>query len=385
MEAERLLRGAEAFVEDYTSDRILKQLQALEGAFLQTIQAPSAETASVFDVAVRELVNVARSGTCAQLSPSGQAILQRLGVAELCGEGLASAIETVPSSGTSPAAAVERLQSLRTRAKAAFDTLSSLRLAMHELGIDASHPPAEEAEVEVRLPGQIFGSNLGGFAIEAKRLDNALRDVVEVVSGSRPALGIRGFSTGSVEIFITVEPGAGLALLMLANQILTLINNIMQNRKLRVELERQGAPTQQIAEWEEKKVENELKRLRDALLKESPLDGPRKNELKGPLSKSLEYLAHRIDNGMDLSVAAEIEPPKPAEDEPDGGGAQPPEPDTPVRMAQRDIIEAMQKRALLPPRGPDPVLALPAPLAEDDEEQGGDAKEAKAGAKRKSS
>ena len=108
-----------------------------------------------------------------------------------------------------------------------------MRDAMQEVNIQARPIPADTAEVEIRLPTECIDDSLRGLAKESVRLDDALLNVVECASSARPPLRIRSLSSGSVEIFLTIDPQSGAAIATLIAALLTLVDRIFQLRKNR--------------------------------------------------------------------------------------------------------------------------------------------------------
>jgi len=372
MNAERLRNAVDAVITDNTSANLVQLLANVESSYTQSVQSPTPQTAEAFSAAKKAFDEALRAGECMRLSPSRIAILERIGAADLCGSGLIEKVDSILATPVTPAAAVQGLQELRARAEKFYQTAGTLRTSLAALTVEGERPPTDAAEVEVRLPFELFDGALGGFAKEAKKLDGALSDVVETISGGRPPITIRSLAGGSVEIFLTVDPVSGVAILGLVTAIFNLINSVLQTRKTRLGLEKDKAPKdvlEPFAKWEQTRVADELARLRDELVAQSKLEKGRKNQLKISLDVSLKYLADRIDRGMDIDVAAFVEEgisPPPTEDN---------TPDSARRTAQRQIAESMKtRRRLLRPA--EPVLALP-PVVEPvvEEEDPGRSKE----------
>lgn len=357
MDVRRLKDTLDAVVADRDQQSIIELLNALVTAFTQSIQAPSTETAEAFVSAHTALDAATKAGLCATLAPSRLAILSQLGASDLCGIGLSRAIDRTLSHYTTPAQAASDLQQLRARLKAFYQTVATLRDSLDALHVEAEQPPTDAAEVEVRLPFEIFKGSLEGFSKESKRLDRALSDLVEVVTGSRPPLRIRSFGSGSVEIFLVIDPKTGAEIVTLVTAILTLISTVLQTRATRTTLEAQSAPKevlQPIEAWEKQRVQDELEKLKGKLL-ERVKDKHRRNELDKALADSLAYLADRIDHGMDVDVSTRVPEADGAADE--NGRTE----------AQKLILEYSKQRALRESREA-PILCLP--LQEEDQSDG---------------
>ncbi len=364
MNAERLRNAADAVIADSKGANLVQLIAGVETTYTQSVQSPSAQTAEAFSTAKSALDAAIRDGECVRLSPSRVAILDKIGAADLCGFGLVQKVDSILLSSVTPAAAVQGLQELRARAQKFYQTATTLRESLSALAIEGEQPPSKAAEVEVRMPFELFEGSLGGLAKEAKQLDRALSDIVETVTGGRPPISIRTLAGGSVEIFVTVDPLSGVAILSLVTSIVNLINSVLQTRKTRLDLERDQAPKEvlePLAKWEQSRVAEELARLREELIGQSKADKGRKNELKKALGDSLRYLADRIDRGMDIEVATLIEEAVAQPDDQAAGALDL------ATAAQRQIAEAMNTRRRLA-RSDQPILALP-PVADDEEEK----------------
>lgn len=367
MNAERLRDVADTVLRDSKNDKLVQLLTALQNSYTQSVQSPSSETAEAFTSSKQALDDAILDGECVRLSPSRIAILERIGGKDLCGTGLLEKVNSILASPVTPASAVEALSELRTEATDFYATIATLRDSLDELAIKGERPPSDAAEVEVRIPFDLFSGSLGGFAKEAKSLDRALSDIVESVSGSRPPIAIRTLAGGSVEVFVTVDPVSGVVILTLVTAIVNLINSVLQTRKTRLDLEKDRAPKEvldPLEKWEQSRVAEELNKLRKEVLAKSKADRGRKNELKNALTVSLQYLADRIDRGMDIEVATLLDASSETESSANDGENV----DAKV-VAQRQIVEAMNSRRRLL-RADKPVLSLP-PIP-DDEEDGPD-------------
>lgn len=366
MEIVHVREAVDAILADYKQGAIVAKLDALVSAYSASVQSPSAQTADAFDGALEGLRHAVKGGRCQRLSQSRQQVLKRIGGAALCGDELVTAVMRALKDSPTPASAIEHLQELRTSVAALQETLTNLRDALNKLKVRAEKGNPDLALVEVSIPGSIFDTNLGPLGKETQLLNRALQDIGEVVNGERPQIKVEGAGTGSVEFYLSVDLGSGAALITLVTAIVNLVNATIELRKKRSALEDSGAPKEvldPLKSWEDERVEAELKRLVDEAIKGSPLEKGRKAEMKKALSNSLQYLADRIDRGMDVDVVVEPSAEQQAATAEDGtAGAVLPE-DT----ARQTISESSGAIKRLN-RGSEPVLRLSSPQPEPDDE-----------------
>src|SRR5688572_12685416 len=106
MNAEHLRNVVDAVTADNGKPRrVQAQLEALENAFTQSVQAPSAATADAFAAAHESFRSAVETSLCGQLSPADLEILEALGADDLCGLGLLSAVDNIIERKGNPAIA----------------------------------------------------------------------------------------------------------------------------------------------------------------------------------------------------------------------------------------------------------------------------------------
>ena len=353
MNVEHLRSVLDSVTADNRKQGIADLLSRLGDEYTQTFQNPTPETAASYEAVEEELKAAIESGQCILLPPSGIAILERLDAVNLCGSGLLKKVRAIVGSAETPAAKVSQLQQLHQRVDKFTQTATAMRDAMQEVNIQAKPIPDDAAEVEVRLPSGFIDDSLGGLAKETGRLNRALLDIVECVSGGRPALKIRSLSSGSIEIFLTIDPVSGAAIATLIAALLGLIDRILQFMTNRLSYQEKGAPEdvlERLAALEQAERDEDLKKLSEALLAKIGNEA-RRNELRDAVTGSVHYLADRLDKGMEVTVA--ILPSAVPEEEPPVNGDE-----ISAERAKWLIAQSMKEVRRIE-RQSEPVLALP--------------------------
>ncbi len=364
MNADRLASVVEAINNDNSAHNILQLLNNLEQTYTVSVQTPDPAHAHNFDAARAAISDAAGDSWVSVLSPSRLRILSTIGGDHFVGPGLEAAVESTIAQSATPSNAIEALQKLRAAAESFFATTSQLAKGFETLRIESEEVAEGEAEVEVRIPSALVSGRLRVFGEEAVKISRSLEQISETATGSPAPIAIRSFDSGSIQIFISLDPVSGAAILTFVTAVVQLMNAIVGARQSRAVLERDEAPAdalRQLREWESERISNELDRIRDELLDKYSGDSGRKNELRTGLSSSLKFLADRIDRGMDISVFSEPEAVE-AESESDETEK------TPAEIAHETIAE-LGADLLKLDRPEEPVLLLDEGVSTDDKSE----------------
>lgn len=297
-----LLRVLVNFNDKYNFANLL---QRLEATYTQSVQAPSPENATAFENAREAIRAATHDFPKGSLTPSRRKMLETIGGTVYYGDNLLNRIQEIITNSDTPSNTVSDIQALRLQAKKFFPALKALNDNLDKLEIGVEDPPSEAAEIEILFPEAMFDGQLRSLVKEARSLENAISDIREVVTGKREPIEIRTLDSGSMDFFLIVDLPTGVQILGFVTAIVLLINSIMQTRINRQSLEQQKLPgkiTKDIKSWEEKRIQEKIDELRDELTLKYKGNVGRKNELNNALSKSLKYLANRIDRGMDIDV-----------------------------------------------------------------------------------
>lgn len=357
MNTERLHSLLRLLIKANNKHNFVDLLQNFENAYTQSVQTPSPENADAFNNALNALRATAHEFPVGSLSPSRRKILEAIGGATYYGEGLALEIDHIIAGSDTPSNAVVEIQNLRSKVNEFFPTIQALDDSLNKLGVGTEDVPKDSAEIEILIPEEMVEGHLNGLVKETRHLDTALSDIREVVTGKRASLDIRSLGSGSLELYLTVDLVTGAYVLNFITGVVLLINSILQTRRDRESLKLQDAPKQIIKEiknWEDKRITDEIDKLRDEILEKYKGEEGRKNELRNALSNSLKRLADRIDRGMDIDVTTAATVGEKGGEEATGEVEQ--------IKAERRSIESIQKDANIISqieRNRAPVLQLP--------------------------
>lgn len=357
MNTERLHSLLRLFIEANKRDNFVSLLQGVEASYIQSVQTPNPENAKAFDNAFNALREVALKFPVGSLSPSRRKLLENIGGSVYYGENLLHRIEEIIRSSVTPSSAIVELQELRAKMTTFFQTIQPLEDNLTKLGVGVEDVPKDSAEIEILIPESMIEGHLGDFVKETGHLNAVFSDIREVVTGQRTPLDIRSLGSGSVELYLTIDLATGAHVLSFVTAVVLLINSIINTRRDRESLKKQDLPDKIIKDikaFEDKRIKEQIDKLRDDLLKQYKGEDERKSELYNALSMSLKRLANRIDRGMDIDVTTAATAEQQEGEEPAGDAKQ--------IKADRRHIESIQKAANTISqieRNKEPVLQLP--------------------------
>jgi len=280
-------------------------VQNVENTYIQAAQSPSPPNADAFNNAKTSLRDAALDYPLSSGSRSRIKHLKSIGGLDYFGENLILRIDNIIASAETPSNAIAEIQQLRSGMSDFFPALKALDDNLNNLKIGTEDIPDDSAEIEVLMPTSIVDGHLDVFIKETRNLNGVFCDIREVVTGKRIPLDIRSLSSGSLELYFTVDLHTAAALLLFITAVIQLINTILRTRQDRESLKQQDAPgsiIKEIKEWEDGRIKDQIDKLRDELLEHYNGKEERKHELSNALSKSLNRLADRIDRGMDIDV-----------------------------------------------------------------------------------
>lgn len=311
MDVHRLRSVLDAVAADNELFEMGSLLKALDTTFSQSIQTPTADTAESLAEAIESIRSASEIGQTAALSENRLDLLREIGGEDFAGPGLLAAVNRAFSAGPSPANIVQALGTLRKGANTFYDHVSELRSRLEALSIEPANSPADEAEIEIRIPAPLYGGSLNGFAKESAMLDKHLSVIVEFASGSRPPLEIRGLDSGSVQLYLSIDHESGVVLVKAIADIVKTYITVQSIRAMRKDAAARAAPAtvaDPLATWENESATTGLTKVRDGILALSKLDKGRKNELKAALLNAIFWLAKQIDKGLNIDVTTAIPP-----------------------------------------------------------------------------
>ncbi|HOE76706.1 MAG TPA: hypothetical protein PLK07_08950 [Rectinema sp.] len=203
------------------------------------------------------------------------------------------------------------------------------------------------------IPRKAVSNCLPELAEELKELSFILNAFSEVATGKKVDLPIRSISSTDLMVYLDAVLPFAACLAVAIERTVTLYKQLLEIRKLREDLRKQGVPDEQtvgIEDYANKLIEGGIEKASVEIIDKfyHQKDGGRKNELLNAVRISLNKIANRIDRGYNLEVR--VEPIQAKEEDT--------KKDQHIREAILTIQSATPKMQFLKLEG-EPILKLP--------------------------
>jgi len=215
--------------------------------------------------------------------------------------------EKIAENPMSPAVVRDHVNQITEIRRQYLENLKSLVDNLEKIGIEVDELEDNETQIGFQIPREIFHNNLDGLILELNAICKIIRAFSEVTTGNIEEIKVGQISTTDPLIFLAQSAPIAFALAKTVEWILAQWKEIEEIRHLR-------AQTAQIKQFTKKEVEtlfdtkikeivdNGIKEKVAEILKSSPLDKGRKNELEKSLKDAIKSLFARIERGMTIEL-----------------------------------------------------------------------------------
>ncbi|MHB8069640.1 MAG: hypothetical protein ACYDIC_17240 [Desulfobaccales bacterium] len=256
-----------------------------------------------------------------RFSPAWRQLLAEIGGEDLFGSSMKSKIEDIFSRNQiTPAVALEELKGFYQRLQSFDLALNNLLSSFRQFAIGNEKLSPGNCEIGILVPRKAVDNRLIPFADELKKLSFILNTLSEVATGKKDNLSIKTISSTDLTVYLDAIPAFAACLAVAVERIVALYKQLLEIRKLRAELQKQGVPDGQTAGIEEHAnslMKNGTENLAAEIVEKfyTNIDAGRKNELINATKIALNSIANRIDQGYNIDVRVEpIEKGKQQED-----------------------------------------------------------------------
>jgi hypothetical protein len=200
-------------------------------------------------------------------------------------------------------------------------------------------------------------------------LNGVFAPFVELTTGSRPGLALRGISSSAFLVFLHSTPAVAACIATAVERVVHLYKTLLEIRLAREQLESSGVTRDELAGVDahaNAHMEAGIAQLADELVEERAaptLDEGRRNELRTEVRLSLNAIANRIDRRYHIDVRVGL-PPEVEEGDEDGEDVPPEDPAT---AAAREEVRAKQEGLRYLNLSGSPILELPEGSPEDEQ------------------
>ena len=334
----------------------MEQLSAALQALTQN-QNPNqrANNEQALGNALKEALKAAEDSEIDDLSPAWKEMLKEIGYADSLGEAVSVRLnESFKQADITPSIVKEEVDELKNEITRLNDAVSKGIEAFEVLSIGAEELDVGDCELGFMIPREAIEYRLDEFADECKEFDFIFGTFSEVVTGHRDHYRISTISSSDLSVFLDSIPAVAALVATAAERIVALYKQILEVRKLRSEMLKQGVNKEEFAaidESQNSKMGSNIEKLAQEIIEKykDKHDSGRANELENSVRISLHKLANRIDRGYHIEVRIG-ELPEP-EDEDD-------KTDEDLQSVAEEIHRAAKKLQFIRLKG-EPILSLP--------------------------
>jgi hypothetical protein len=319
MNTERLHAIATALHKEMTTSQTVAIIEGLCNSLQQVLQQnnhPSYQ--EQLAASLKKVYSSLSACPSDSFSPAWKQLLSEMGGTPFFGLSLKAAVEEIfQRNQITPAVALTELQQLSKRLNAFQQALDQILSAFKQFRIGNEKLEPGECEIGMLIPREAVDNSLNGFAQELKELIFVLNTFSEVATGKPDELSIKTISSSDLTVYLNAHAPFAACLAVAIERIVALYKQLLEIKKIRGELLKQGVPDKQTAgieEYANNAMENGIETLTVEILEKyhPGKDGHRKNELANALRVSLNRIANRVDRGYNIEVR--VEPLKAAPD-----------------------------------------------------------------------
>ncbi len=308
MNAERLHAIMVALNHEMTKGNVAGKMQELINALQSVVNQPHPSHQQSLSQNLKAIYAAVTDTPSDKFSPAWRQILVEIGGESLFGKQLKDNIEKVfARNQITPAVALEELQQLHKRLLAFKNALDQGVSTLRHFKIGDEKLEPGECEIGVLVPRDAVSNQLIEFADELRELGFILNTFSEVATGEKDKLSIRTVSSSDLLVYLQAVAPYAACVAVATERVVALYKQLLEIRKLRLEIQQQGVPDEQttgIENYANQLMENGIEKIAVEIVNEfhKGKDKGRKNELTNAVRISLNKIANRIDRGFNFEV-----------------------------------------------------------------------------------
>lgn len=316
MNAERLHVVLKTLEKEMKEKETVQNIQNLVNALQSVVSNPAASNQQTLANGLKAMYSAVTDTASDKFSPTWRQILTEIGGEPHFGRNLKQNIESIfARNQITPAVALQELQQLHKQLKAFEDALEKGTSALSHFRIGDEALTPGECEIGILIPRQAVDNRLPDFADELNELAFILNTFSEVSTGKKDELSIRSISSSDLLVYLSAVAPYAACLAVAIERTVALYKQLLEIRKLRNEIRKQGVPeadTSGIENYANQLMDNGIKKIAAEIIEQfyKKKDEGRKNELRNAVQISLNQLATRIDEGFNLEVRVQPVPKK---------------------------------------------------------------------------
>ena len=311
MNAERLHAIVLSLSQEMSKNNVVGRMEELINALQRVVNQPHPSHQQSLAQSLKAMYAAVTDAPSDNFSPAWRQILREIDGEDMFGNPLKVDIENVfARNQITPAVALEELQQLHQRLQAFKNALDQISSALQHFKIGDEKLTPGEAEIGILIPRDAVSNQLLDFAKELKELSFILNTFSEVATGKKDDLVIRTISSSDLLIHLQAAAPYAACLAVSVERVVALYKQLLEIRKLKQEIEKQGVPDKEttgIENYANQLMEKGIEKIAIEVVNEHHKKGDkaRKNELTNAVRISLRRFANRVDHGYNIEVRVE--------------------------------------------------------------------------------
>jgi len=312
MHVGRLQGVLESIRMEYSKYSILEEIESLRDELGHVVNSPSSENSNDFKSQYEKIQMVLCECPSNKFSPTQRMIANEIGATKFIGVGLKNRITNiVESNNVTPSSALNEIAKVRENVGGYIESIEAIYYELDRIGLSPKYLKAGEFEGGVSIPRESINSTLEDLSKEFLKVDTFVKTIKEIVGDDPTSPSVTTITSSEWQVFFEFLPEAAACTALAIERIVALYKNHLEIKKLKQGMEEKNLPesiTKPMQEYIDSVVEKKLKDISDEVVNEfyKNNDEGRKNELKIKLSRSLKYVARRIDHGTTFQIDAGI-------------------------------------------------------------------------------
>ena len=312
MHVGRFHAALEDIKQEYKQEQIIELLTQLQSALQQSVSQPTTETATGFKSIYTNITKVLSQSEINTITPTRRMIFDDIGATQNLGNGLLERIRNLISSNQIvPANALSELGVLIEKLTKYIASINNIIDEFEALEIEYEELSSGEFEGGISIPRDAIAPSLDDLSKEFASIDTYVKTINEIVGNETSSPEVKTITSTEWQIFIEYIPEAAACAAFSIERIVALYKNHLEIRKLKMDMDQRELPesiTKPMQEYLDTIVKEKLREIGEEVVDSfyKPDDEGRKNELKTKLTRSLRYVAKRIDHGATFQIDAVV-------------------------------------------------------------------------------
>jgi len=311
MNAERLHAIIIALSQEMANTQSTENLERLINALQNVVNQPNAPNQQNLSESLKAMYSALTDTPSDKFSPAWRQVLSEIGGESLVGTLLKSNIEGIfARNQITPAVALDELRQVFDKLRSFKNALNQCISSLGHFHIGNEKLSPGECEIGVLVPRKIVKNQLPDLVKELKEIEFILNTFSEVATGRKDELQIRSISSSDFLVFLQAIPQYAALVAVAIERTVALYRNLLEIRKLKQEIKKQGVPeehTAGIEHYAKQHMETGIEKIAIEIVNEycKKSDKGRKNELTNAVRICLNKIANRIDQGFNIEVRVE--------------------------------------------------------------------------------